>query len=401
MRIATELQKSMFIFAHKITGKDMKNEMKGIFLPLLAALLCACAGHHHHEEAEEHEGHQHGDEIVLNHEAAKAAGIVTEKLVPGTFHGVIHTSGTVMSASCDETTVAATISGRVSQAEHLAEGMPVAVGKSLYSITSNGMMTAEGDPVARARIEYEKARRDYERACDLISDKIISQKDFDVVKTNLETAELTYKSMQKTRSQSGVMVFAPKSGYVKQTLVKDGDYVETGQPLMVLTQNQHLYLRAEVPERYFGEIHQIVSAKFSTSSSKHLYDIADMGGRMLSYGRSSEGTSSYIPVIFEFRNTGDVVQGSFADIYLITGKRTDVLTLPLEAITEEQGIHYAYIKVDEDGYRKQEVTLGQNDGDRVEILTGLQGGELVVVKGVMQVKLASATNVVPAHNHSH
>ena len=53
------------------------------------------------------------------------------------------------------------------------------------------------------------------------------------------------------------------------------------------------------------------------------------------------------------------------------------MTLPLTAITEEQGVHYIYIQVDKEGYRKQEVTLGENDGDRVEILSGLKKGETV------------------------
>ncbi|MFW5553057.1 MAG: efflux RND transporter periplasmic adaptor subunit, partial [Prevotella pectinovora] len=125
------------------------------------------------------------------------------------------------------------------------------------------------------------------------------------------------------------------------------------------------------------------------------------GGHIQSYGRSAEVNNSYIPVIFEFNNTGDVVQGSYADIFLITQDRPNVMTLPLTAITEEQGVHYIYIQVDKEGYRKQEVTLGENDGDRVEILSGLKKGDRVVTKGAIQVKLASASNAIPAHNHNH
>ena len=363
--------------------------------------------HDHTEDAtsHDHEGEEasaaHADEITLSEAQARAAGVKVEVVKPGLFHGVIHTSGKVMAASCDETTVVATISGRVQYKNHVSEGLKVSAGTSLFSITSAGMQTADGDPVQRARIDYERAEHDYTRAKTLIKDRIISEKDLAMAKAEYEAARLTYTSMQKTRSAGGVVVAAPRGGYVKQCLVNGGDYVEVGQPLAIITQNKHLYLRAEIPEREFNELRKIRCAKFRTSYSNRLYDISDMGGHIQSYGRSAEVNNSYIPVIFEFNNTGDVVQGSYAEIYLITQDRHNVLTLPLTALTEEQGVHYVYIQIDREGYRKQEVTLGESDGERVEVLSGVKTGDKVVTKGAVQVKLASAANAIPAHNHNH
>lgn len=390
----------------------LKKSFYCLSLFVLAVCMAACGSkghdhdHDHEDETEQHAGeagddHDHGDEIILTPEKARAAGVKVETIKPGTFHGVIHTSGKVLSASCDETTVVATISGRVSYKNHVSEGLKVAGGMPLFSITSAGMQVADGDPVQRARIDYERAERDYTRARLLIKDKIISEKDLAVVKAEYEAARLTYTSVQKTRSAGGVVVTAPRGGYVKQCLVAGGDYVEAGQPLAVITQNKHLYLRAEIPEREFKELNKIRCAKFRTSYSDRLYDITDMGGHIQSYGRSAEVNNSYIPVVFEFNNTGDVVQGSYAEIYLITQERENVLTLPLTALTEEQGVHYIYIQVDKEGYRKQEVTLGESDGERVEILSGLKKGDKVVTKGAIQVKLASAANAIPSHNHNH
>lgn len=396
---------------------------------VFVAGMVACGGKSHdhldhdhdHEHAEETEHHDHdaeeagmgvedadhgakgahADEIILSVEKARAAGVKVEEIKPGMFHGVIHTSGKVMSASCDETAVVATISGRVQYKNHVSEGLKVTAGTTLFSITSAGMQMADGDPVQRARIDYERAERDYTRAKILIKDKIISEKDLAVAKAEYEAAKLTYTSMQRTRSAGGVAVTAPRAGYVKQCMVNGGDYVEAGQTLAIITQNKHLYLRAEIPERHFNELNKIRCAKFRTSYSNRLYDITDMGGHIQSYGRSAEVNNSYIPVIFEFNNTGDVVQGSYAEIYLITQNRPNVITLPLTAITEEQGIHFVYIQVDAEGYRKQEVTLGESDGERVEILSGVKQGDRVVTKGAVQVRLASAANAIPAHNHNH
>lgn len=373
------------------------------FLAFSIALTTSCSGKHadgHKHENREAAEHHH-DGITLTPEKAKAAGVEVQKAEATTFHGVIHTSGMVTAASCDETTVVATISGRVTHAEHISEGIHIGVNERLYAITSAGMQMEDGDPVKRARIELDKAEREYRRAEQLIKDQLITNSEHNQIKADYEVAKLSFEALARNRGAGGVVVNAPRSGFIKQCLVSDGDYVEAGQPLAIITQNQHLYLRAEVPERYFNQLKDIRCAKFRTSYSDRLYDITDMGGHIQSYGRSLEQNNSYLPVIFEFNNTGDVVQGSFADIYLITGDRSNIITLPLTAITEEQGLHYVYVREDADGYRKQEVTLGQEDGERIEILSGIKEGEDVVIKGAMQIKLASASNEIPAHTHNH
>ncbi|MGL5547637.1 MAG: efflux RND transporter periplasmic adaptor subunit, partial [Tannerellaceae bacterium] len=66
----------------------------------------------------------------------------------------------------------------------------------------------------------------------------------------------------------------------------------------------------------------------------------------------------------------------------------------------EQGVYYVFVQLDEEGYSKQEVTLGGDNGSEVQILSGLKPGEVVVTKGAMQVKLASMSSAIP-HGHSH
>ena len=93
----------------------------------------------------------------------------------------------------------------------------------------------------------------------------------------------------------------------------------------------------------------------------------------------------------------------FNDYYSLfyQSEMPDVLALPVTALTEEQGLYFIYLQLDEEGYKKQEVTLGANDGKEVQILTGLKAGDRVVTKGAYQVKLASASNAIPAHSHEH
>lgn len=370
---------------------------------LVACMLGSCGGHEGHDhEAEEEakEAHAaHADEIVLTPEKAQAAGVQVEEVQPAAFRSVIPTSGQVLAAQGDEATVVAAVSGVVNFTRSLIEGTQVSAGMALLTVSSQHIQ--EGDPVKRARIAYETAKSEYERAAKLVDKQIVSQKDFNQLKENYENARIAYEALSPSKDGKGVAVKSPIGGYVKSCLVKEGDYVTVGQPLLTVTQTRRLQLKAEVSERYYAGLKSIVSANFTTTYDDKVYRLDDLKGRLLSYGKSSGDASYYIPVTFEFDNRGDVIPGSFVEVYLLSEERQGVISLPVSAITEEQGLNFVYLQVDAECYKKQEVKLGMNDGCRVEVLSGLKGGEKVVTVGAMHVKLAAAGNTIPGHTHNH
>lgn len=371
-------------------------------------LLGAC-GEHAHEHGEEGHSHEeemqagekagHSDEIILAPEKAKAAGVEAETVRAGSFRNVIHTSGQVLAAQGEEATVVAASSGVVSFSRKVAEGMQVGKGTELLSVSAAHIQ--DGDPVQKAKVAYEKAKEEYERAQKLVSSQIVSQKDFAALREAYENARLTYEALKPSMSGKGVSVKSPIGGFIKTCLVKEGDYVTVGQPLMTVTQTRRLVLKAEVSERYYAQLSQVVSANFQTPYNNKVYSLESLGGKLLSFGKSSGDTSYYVPVTFEFDNRGEMIPGSFVEVYLLSGERNGVLSLPLSALTEEQGVYFVYLKLDEECYKKQEVKLGTSDGSRVEILSGIKDGDTVVTRGAIHVKLASASNAIPAHTHNH
>lgn len=355
--------------------------------------------HEEHDEANDHDDDHGGDNIFLETAKAKAAGIETEVVTPGVFNDVIKTSGSIVAASCDETTIVAPTNGIVSHSRHISEGIALKQGEVLYHISSDKIK--DGDYAERTRINYLAAKREYDRTLPLVKEKIITEKEFNVIRTDYENARIAYDAIKSASSAKGITITSPITGYMKQCLVNDGDYVEMGAPMMVVTKNQHLYLRAEVPMRYFNELGKISTAKFRTQYSDQIIDLKNVHGQLMSSGKSAVSTSSYIPVTFQLDNRGGLVAGAYAEIFLITGERQGVLSVPTTAITEEQGIYYVYAQADPQHYRKQEVSLGATDGEYTEITHGLKGGERIVTKGAMTLKLANATNAIPAHNHEH
>ncbi len=365
----------------------------------------AQAGHDHENEG--HEGHDHGsetaaghsDEIILPPAKAQAAGVEASIIEPGTFHQVIKTSGQVLAAQGDESVAVATVAGVVSFSGKVIEGMSVNKGTPLITLSSKNM--ADGDPVQRARIAYEVAKKEYERMKVLVPNKIVSEKDFAQAEQAYENARISYEAVAKNHSANGQAIPSPISGYVKSLLVKEGDYVTVGQPLVSITQNRKLFLRADVSEKYYPSLRTIGSANFCTPYNNKVYTLKELNGRLLSYGKATGDNGYYVPVTFEFDNKGDIIPGSFVEIFLLSSPMENVIALPRTALTEEQGSFFVYLQLDEEGYKKQLVTLGADNGESVQILSGVKAGDKVVVKGAYQVKLAGATNAIPAHSHEH
>lgn len=361
-------------------------------------------GHDHEEEihsrqADPHAEAGHSDEIVIPAEKAAAIGIETETVTPGKFREVIHTSGEILPAAGDETTIVATTDGTVSYTENYTEGAAVSQDQEIFSIQSSNLQ--DGNRIEKARIAYLTAKDEYERASKLTGSKIVSQKEFASIKENYESARLAYQALRPSKSGSGVAVISPSEGFIKSLLVKQGDYVTTGTPLAVVSRNGHLVLEADLSQKHYGQRNSITGANFMTVYSDRTYSTSELGGSLLSIGKSQNEGEYYMPVSFSIRNASDLVPGSFAEIWLLCAERDGVISIPLSAVTEEQGINFVYLKLDEQCYKKQEVTLGASDGKRTEILNGLKAGDNVVTKGAYNVKLASASNAIPAHTHNH
>ena len=362
------------------------------FIAALCALACASCRHHEgHAEHDEHEGHDHGDEIVLSAERAGQAGVRVSTVQPGPFKVAVRTSGTIVAA---QTLLTASSSGILSwNGAAPAAGQKFTQGQTVAYISGRGM--ADGDAAEKAEIAYDKARREYDRAKELFGDRIISEREFDAAKAEYALAESAWRGFSGRNGARGVAQTAPVSGSIGEVFRLDGDYVAAGDPVLSLVKSASLRLQAQLPEKYAALRGNIVQADYRPAYGETLLH----AGRLVAVS-GDLGAAPYLTLTFDLPASDPVLPGSSAEVWLLTGVREDVISVPESALTEEQGEFFVYVQVDEDGYEKTRVTLGSRNGEAVEILSGLSGGERLVTEGAYQVKLAAAS-VIPGHSHEH
>ena len=404
----------------------------GIYSILMAAcLMASCHPGEKHHGAHDHEGEEkedHSGEIVMTDEQMEKAGVDIETVEPGDFTAVMKAAGQIVRRQGDEQTVSATISGIVYwRNASLSEGSQVGSGQPLADITARHLQ--DGDPIAKAKATFEAAKSEMERVKPLADENIVSQREYEQARLNYQTAKAAYEGIAASKSGSAV-VTTGMGGFIKSLIVKSGDYVNVGDPIAVVTQNRRQQLVVDVPECAYRNMNDIRSANFKATGNDNVYKLSELNGKLISYSRTLPEGSAYLPATFEFDNVGDIIAGSFVEVYLLLKQKQNVITVPNTSLTEEQGLYYVYVKKhnhnheahedhehedhdheaheghehkgEEGIFEKREVKIGQTDGVRTEILSGLKAGECIVTEGAYQVKLAASSSVIPeGHNHNH
>lgn len=354
--------------------------------------------------AEKNQSSENGaeGEITYLKEQAWKTDFATLEVRKQTFYEIIKTSGQILGAPGDEVVASAKSSGIVFfTGTSSIVGSPVSKGQTIFIISGEGL--TEGNISSKykeAKSNLEKATADYERAKGLIEDKIITQKEFLEIKNNFEKSETVYNSIAQNYTSKGTRISAPISGFLKNLYVSEGQFVEIGDPIASISQNKKIVLKADVSQSYFSKLAAIHSANFTTIDGQ-TYNTTELNGKILAYGKSVSTDEPFIPITFEIDNHGNILPGSFVEVYLKTNPISDALVVPLSALIEEQGVYFVYVQLSGENFTKREVKIGGNDGSQVQIISGIEEGERAVTLGGYNIKLSVASGSLPAHGHEH
>ncbi len=320
------------------------------------------------------------------------------------FGQVIKTTAQVQSSQGAEVIIAARTNGMVMfSGEGMLEGKNISQGQTVFSISGSDL-TENNSSVryAEAKNNYEKSKSDYERLKELALDKIVSEKELLSAKNEYDNYKLVYDNLNRNFNDFGQNFTSPMGGFIKQVFVKNGQFVQTGQPVISVSQNRTLILHADVQQKYAMILGSVVSANIRTVHDNITYTLEQLNGKILSFGKNANTDNYLIPLNLQIDNMGNFISGGFVELYLKTLTNSSALTIPNTSLIEDQGNFFVFVQIHPELFEKREVQIGATDGLRSEILKGIEPNDRVITKGAIMVKLAQSSGALDAHSgHVH
>lgn len=249
---------------------------------------------------------------------------------------------------------------------------------------------AEGS-VYDARAALSSAETHLARCEKLFAQEAISQMELDnaryardMAAGKLNAAEGTYANAASRLS--GATVTAPRDGTIVKRYYQEGFYAKDDKPIFNIADTSSLIVKIDVPEGQIGYVDNTtqVSVRVPALENRELSgtitklaEVADLPARTFAAEVSVDNSSGFLK------------GGLFANVYLKTKEKANVLTLPQQAIVMREDQRTVYVVGDDSRVIRRVVDTGYIGDGLVEILGGVTEKDRVIMKGQNRVKEGS------------
>ena len=208
----------------------------------------------------------------------------------------------------------------------------------------------------------------------------------------LEQAQLVYENAQTQLSYTKVK--AEIDGVISACNVTVGSAASVQSPAMTIVNTDKLKFSFNIADDYINKISVGSKAYITISAAAD----TPYEGTVTHISPAANSTTMLYPVEIYIDNTDDKVKaGMFASLKLVVDKRENTVSVPLNAVLEKGGEQYVFIVDDKNVAHKKVVKTGIKNDKNIEITSGVQNGEKVVVVGQSFLSDGSTVNVAAAN----
>ena len=308
-----------------------------------------------------------------------------------------------------EVEVRARVSGILLKRNYI-EGSAVRAGQALFQIERAPYEIALAQ--ARAQLAEQQARaqqaaREAARLTGLVSDRAISQKEFDdatassaIAKANVGAAEAAVRQAQLNLSYTAVT--APVAGVSGRALHSEGALVSPGADglLASIVQLDPIWVRFSIAE---SDVAKLGITTLAPGSIRHVEAILPDGSTYASKGKLNFTASRVDPALgtiemrAEFANPdGRILPGQFLRARLVAGDRDNVFLVPQAAVMQTDQGRVVMLANDKNMVEPRPVTAGEWSGKDWVITGGLKAGDRVIVDNLLKLRPGAPVAPHPA-----
>ncbi len=382
----------------------MRNMKKYFLLAIFALSFLPSFGHGDDESFEAKQ-----EKIEVNKVTIKALNIETATVKEIEIDEKVRTTGQIEEIPTNHFDVNTPVQGRVSSILiKLGDIVRQSQGLVIIESTEIAKLQAEIDQL---KAELELAQSTFDREKVLFEKNISPKKDFEAAKAFLASQEaklnaaqtnLKILTQQSANVDSGAFtVKAQKSGTIVENKITVGQIVSPNQLLFHGIDLSTVWASADIYERDLGKV----------TLGQNVYVTLDgipnkiFEGKLTYIGSIINEDTRTLPVKATLLNKEGLLKpGAFLQLLIHTGQKKKSIVIPRTALverdkegTEGKHDHLVYIKK-EDKFIPRKIQVESHDSNSVEILSGLNTGDIVVTNGAYQLQYGESKD---SHNGEH
>ena len=275
-----------------------------------------------------------------------------------------------------------TVNNIVSQ----SAGRIVSINAEVGDKVHKGQLLAKMDDVnlAKTRLQYVNDSTELGRLTELYKIGALSQADYDLAKLSLEITKKTYNNLLEN-----TYLRSPINGVVTARNYDQGDMYAMTQPIFVVEQIAPGKMLINLSESLFTQVHQ--GMEFNIEVEAYPNEVFK-GKVNLIYPTVNAATHTFTVEVVSQNTDQRLRPGMFARVIASFGINHHIV-VPDVAVVKQQGSgeHFIYVLNADNTVTYTKVELGRRLGNRYEIVSGINEGDLIVTEG--QARLKNGTTV--------
>lgn len=310
-------------------------------------------------------------------EALPTAAVRVVRVDPGTHHAREEIVGTVRAKL--RASIEARLSGRIERF-HAVPGKAVEPGDLLVELDAR-------EPQARvqqASALRDQAAQDLARFQALLDQEAVTRAEFDNLQARYTVARAAVTEAETMLDHTRII--APFRGIVTRKLADVGDLAHPGRPLLELEDPDHLRFEAHVPESLFRQIKR--DAQFSVRITA--LDLT-LTGVVTEIDPVADPASRTSLIKLDLPITPGLRSGQFGRLLVSTADRA-ALRVPASAVVQRGQLELLFV-IQDDRAHLRLVRTGKRWDQEVELVSGIQAGETIVIAGAETLHDGQAVSV--------
>lgn len=282
----------------------------------------------------------------------------------------------------DEVTIVPTMLGKVTNL-YVKQGDKVSKGQLLFTVDQSQIVSS----LNQAREAENVAKSTFDRLSLLYEQGAVAFQDYEQARLSFVNAQQAY--LQVKTSYDNTEIKAPISGYITLSNVTVGTLPPQQGPSMVIADTDKLLVETEISEHIAGILEEgdMVEVFVEAAGPEAQKGVVKFISQAPTFGKMTYN------VQIELLEKNKVKAGMFAKVKIVNSKKAKAVSVPSQSVIIKDGEKKIAV-LENDLPRFVKVETGLDNGEYVEILSGIKEGDKVIVKGQQYVVEGEAVKVI-------